>query len=81
MTATKFRCEDGKTINVQIIKNNGQLVVDPAQTRASYPYRVLNGDEHLDGAPPWYKRVEIIRCCDKYAEVKIVGPNLNRLIS
>jgi len=79
----KFTCQEGKDLNVTIIERNGVPVVDSDEIMASssYPFRVVEGLEKLsDEGPPWTKRVEVTKCADDYAEVRILGDSLGDLI-
>lgn len=57
------------------------LVVDPEQTTADYPYKLTAGKERLDSDPPCEKLIEITRCAEHHAEAKIVGDSLRDIVS
>lgn len=79
----KFTCQEGRNLNVTIIERDGVPVVHPDEIMAGslYPYRVVEGLEMLsDDGPPWTKRVEVTKCADDHAEVKILGDSLGELI-
>jgi hypothetical protein len=82
MTIDRYLCEEGKRLNARILKRNGELVVDPEQTKAGYSYRVVDtGSEGLvDEDLPCKKKIEVIECADDHAKVNVLGPSLDEII-
>jgi len=80
MTLDEPFCQEGERLNVQLVREGEDIVVDPAQTRADYSYRVVEGTEQLTGESPWEKLVEVITCAERHAEVEVVGDSLQELI-
>lgn len=81
MTIDKYMCEEGKTLNVTIVERDGSPIVEPSQTQADFTFRVTEGLEKLsDDGPPWNKKVEITRCGEKYATVRVLGDSLRDIL-
>lgn len=60
----------------------GEFIVDPEQTRSDYPYRVVDtGTEELDTESlPTEKLLEVTKCADHHAEVKLLGDSLTGIL-
>lgn len=82
MTVDRYLCEEGKVLNVRLLKQSGEIVVDPEEIKADYSYRVVDtGSEGLVGEDlPCKKKIEIIECADDHAKVKVLGPSLDEII-
>jgi hypothetical protein len=40
----------------------------------------VDGVDKLEGEPPWEMKVEILRCADDHAEVRVLGESLRDLV-
>jgi len=80
MTLDEHVCVEGERLNARIIKQGDEIDVDPEQVRAGCPYRVVDGVDKLEGEPPWEMKVEILRCADDHAEVRVLGESLRDLV-